>query len=387
MYWLHRAIARNNFLIYGAVPDMNIKIFTMNFLRDFVVPPPGVSPSERRFYVFSNYIFLFSFFGHLSYIPVFYYLGNDVVFVNNLACIALDLFCLYLNFHGHGRAASLLWVLEVAYHAGYSIIAFGWDYGFDYYFLGLTVFVFFSQWHIAVRAGITLLLGTTAALLYWYSGMYAPLTAIEHTPFNVFHLINICVNIAALGYAAMYYGKLADKTEDELRFKATHDRLTGVLNRGAVLDCLRNEMVRAVRSSDQIGIIMCDIDHFKQINDRYGHVAGDRVLHDVAQQIQSSLRPYDMVGRYGGEEFLILLPGCDMQRAYRTANRLVFQVRSHVTEYNGEDITVTISTGVTSFIAAVYNEIDEVDIVQLADNALYLAKRNGRNRVEMSMVN
>lgn len=366
---------------------MNLKIFTMNFLRDFVVSPPGVSPSEKRFYVFSNYIFTFSLFGHLSFIPVFYYLGNDAVLINNTACIALDLFCLYLNFHGKGRSASLLWVLEVSYHAGYSIIAFGWDYGFDYYFLGLTVFVFFSQWHIAVRVGITMLLCSAAALLYWRSGTYAPLTVVETAPFNVFHLINICVNIVALGYAALYYGKLADKTEDELRFKATHDRLTGVLNRGAVLDCLRNEMVRAVRGSERIGIIMGDIDHFKQINDQYGHVAGDRVIRDVAQQIQSSLRPYDMVGRYGGEEFLILLPGCDLQRAYTTANRLVFQIGSRVTRFNGEDIAVTMSIGVASFGDEDPDRNDLEGVIQRADNALYLAKRNGRNRVETSLMN
>ena len=129
-----------------------------------------------------------------------------------------------------------------------------------------------------------------------------------------------------------------------------------------------------------LGIILADVDHFKKINDHYGHGGGDAVLVPVVQRISATLRPYDVIGRYGGEEFLIIAPGCDLVLARRLAERVRAAVHDEAIDLGNEGATVTVSLGVTLGT----HESDPEFLVALADTAMYQAKRNGRDRVEVS---
>jgi diguanylate cyclase (GGDEF)-like protein len=166
---------------------------------------------------------------------------------------------------------------------------------------------------------------------------------------------------------------------EELKIRATHDSLTGIWNRAAILDVLNQELARAERDSNPVGIVMADLDHFKRINDTYGHPAGDAVLRETTHGLQASLRPYDGVGRYGGEEFLIVLPGCTGESTLRLAERLREQVAESPVLYAGTQIPVTISIGATSYEGG--SLADAMTLLQAADDALYQAKHAGRNRV------
>jgi diguanylate cyclase (GGDEF)-like protein len=167
---------------------------------------------------------------------------------------------------------------------------------------------------------------------------------------------------------------------ESLRELATHDPLTKLLNRGAIVELLGTELGRAERERTSIGVVLADLDHFKRINDTHGHLAGDHVLREAAEAMRSSIRPYDAVGRYGGEEFLLVLPGCDQINAVSHAERLRLLLNRLVVNVPSGEIRFTASFGVT--VVGPETPADAETAIDIADSALYAAKRGGRNRVE-----
>jgi diguanylate cyclase (GGDEF)-like protein len=167
---------------------------------------------------------------------------------------------------------------------------------------------------------------------------------------------------------------------DKLQFVASHDSLTGVMNRREIIDALLREMARSKRERSPLAVAMVDVDHFKAVNDELGHLFGDHALKEVAQRLHAKLRVYDSVGRYGGEEFLLVFPGCDL------TNMLVRmdEVRSFVSRSPlsamGKHRLLTISIGVAVFDGETPIEVET--LLHQADMSLYEAKRKGRNRVE-----
>ena len=162
-----------------------------------------------------------------------------------------------------------------------------------------------------------------------------------------------------------------------LQEQATRDALTRVWNRAAILEILSSELVRASREGTSVGVLLVDIDHFKQINDTHGHLTGDQVLHQAAQRMQGCLRPYDSVGRYGGEEFLVVLPGCDPGNTMTLAERLRNVVGSTPVDLGSQSITATISLGAINWSGT---DPDAISLLRAADEALYRAKHAGRDR-------
>jgi diguanylate cyclase (GGDEF)-like protein len=164
------------------------------------------------------------------------------------------------------------------------------------------------------------------------------------------------------------------------KYEATHDSLTSIWNRPAILDLFARECAKAQRENSVIGVLIADIDHFKAINDQFGHVCGDIALREITGRMQASLRPYDFLGRYGGEEFLILVPGCEPATVREVAERIRAGVCQQPVMARENEIKVTISIGVST--AAPPSVALRDELLQKADEALYRAKQNGRNRVE-----
>jgi diguanylate cyclase (GGDEF)-like protein len=164
------------------------------------------------------------------------------------------------------------------------------------------------------------------------------------------------------------------------QFKATHDSLTGLWNRGAILEFLRAHLAMAVRNSSNLALMMVDIDHFKKINDTYGHSAGDSVLIHVAHLMNSVVRTSDWLGRYGGEEFLVIASESSAKDAIRMAERLRLAIAN--TPFNSGDLTISssVSIGIANTQSILSPTPEE--LLKFADFALYRAKSKGRNRIE-----
>jgi two-component system, cell cycle response regulator len=170
-------------------------------------------------------------------------------------------------------------------------------------------------------------------------------------------------------------------TREAMREQATKDALTHIWNRASILDMLERELARSTRELGPVGVILLDLDHFKQINDNYGHFAGDAVLQEAALRMLNSIRTYDSIGRYGGEEFLILLPGCDDRSTFAQAERLRTHMAQEPISVSNAELIVTGSFGCTSALPG--RQTTAEALIRKADEALYLAKRQGRNRVEL----
>jgi diguanylate cyclase (GGDEF)-like protein len=169
---------------------------------------------------------------------------------------------------------------------------------------------------------------------------------------------------------------------ETLREKATRDSLTGLWNHEEIRRILEHELDRGERKCHSVGVILIDLDHFKRINDTYGHLTGDAVLGMLARRMLANIRSYDAIGRYGGEEFLAVLPGCDTNCATASAERLRLCIGKEAMDTAEGLIPVTVSLGVAA------NDIgmrrDANSIFRAADLALYRAKEQGRNRVEVA---
>jgi diguanylate cyclase (GGDEF)-like protein len=167
---------------------------------------------------------------------------------------------------------------------------------------------------------------------------------------------------------------------ERLRVEATHDSLTGLLNRAAFVEAFDKEVSRARRHQTPLAVIMADLDHFKAINDQHGHLAGDTVLREAARRLRSSLRTSDVIGRYGGEEFIVAAPQCGLADAEILAERFRASICTPEIDLSDRLIRVTMSVGV----AATADMQHAAHLIKAADQALYRAKNAGRDRVELS---
>jgi len=165
--------------------------------------------------------------------------------------------------------------------------------------------------------------------------------------------------------------------QEKLQYSATHDALTGILNRGAILNELEKLASRSSRENTPLSIGMLDIDYFKRVNDTYGHLAGDEILKEVCNRVMSCLRNYDLVGRYGGEEILVLTPGADQSQALLIFERIRKSICEQKMLSDEVDLTVSVSIGISTY----GEDMTPKMLIQAADDALYRAKERGRNQV------
>ncbi|MGZ9165539.1 MAG: GGDEF domain-containing protein, partial [Anaerolineales bacterium] len=168
----------------------------------------------------------------------------------------------------------------------------------------------------------------------------------------------------------------------EVQSLALTDPLTGLQNRRSLFELGRIEFSRSHRLKRPFCCMMLDLDHFKQINDNYGHPMGDEVLQEFAKRCKNSVREVDMIGRYGGEEFVILLPETDSETAILVAERLRASVEETPMKVSGQEVNVTVSIGVSRKDE---NTLQLETLIARADQAMYIAKHKGRNRVAISV--
>lgn len=313
-----------------------------------------------------------------AYIVLFLVLGSVPLAAINIASIALYLAAYALiQRRRNTLGLALIWA-EVVVHSALGSLLIGWESGFHYYLL-----LFIPAIVIANTRGYALPL--VLGLLLYYLGLYAlcghlgPLTPLPERSVKIINAIHICLIFGMSAALARFYRRTILIAEARLLRQATLDPLTGLNNRSHFEALAANALARSQRTGEPVAVMLCDIDHFKQVNDRYGHAVGDQALLHVARVLSANLRECDVLARWGGEEFLALMPAQAPDAAMAAAERIRAVLQAQPLDVEGNPTPLTLSFGV----AQVHGSADLQAATARADQALYASKRTGRNRVSL----
>jgi diguanylate cyclase (GGDEF)-like protein len=274
--------------------------------------------------------------------------------------------------------AMFMMIAEVAAHAILAVIAVGWESGFHYYLL-IAIPVYLAnqvnKWPFKISfAG---LIAIAYLLLDWYWRQAPPHFVMPPDTLAYLHRFNLATTIALLSGLTVLYVHLITQAEERLHELATTDSLTGLMNRRSVLAALEREQAVRERKPHPTSVLLIDIDHFKRINDTYGHNMGDWALQAVADVLKTGVRDMDLVARWGGEEFLIVLPFADTAAALPVAARLRQGIADLRIPTKDGEIELTATLGLSACGASELSDL----AIQRADMALYQGKNAGRNQV------
>jgi diguanylate cyclase len=314
---------------------------------------------------------------HVAFAVFFYSIGAiGLVYFNIGGVLLYAAAPRYLS--GRITVAFALVSAEVIAHAWYAVYVIGWSSGFQYYLFVLAPLGFFNpRWRVALKAThlVIVFLGYLA-IKYWSATHQPPIVLTEGAlrTLNEFSVIGALIFLA---FIAHYYSKIARVAEDQLEQLATTDLLTGLHNRLHMINIASHELARHRRSGKPISLVMFDIDDFKAVNDRYGHECGDFVLQTVAARLRQTMREQDQLARWGGEEFVFLLPETDRDGAREMAEKVRWAVSGSPVEFGAHRITVRLTAGVCLF-----DPREPLDTcLSRADHAMLEGKRTGKDRV------
>lgn len=315
---------------------------------------------------------------HAIFLAAFYTIGASELVVFNVGSVLLFGFCIYLAQHGREYLAMTFAQVDVLVHSGVAVMYLGWDSGFHYYVFCLIPPLIALPGGPAFRR--LLFLAVCGALYLGFdmaSGMLTPAMSLDPEVLHRFRAFNILASLAILGYLVLLLRALFMSAEMRLTNIATTDLLSGLYTRRHGMTLIHSEMERAAKSDTPLAFVLADIDDFKRVNDRHGHEVGDHLVAAIGKRMRAAIRREDMVVRWGGDEFLLILPGQDIASACVTAERVQHSVASNPVSVDALQLEVGMTCGV-----AQYSVGDTVEsCVRAADAALYEGKRRGRHQV------
>jgi diguanylate cyclase len=311
---------------------------------------------------------------HAGFIPLFWLIGVPMLAAFNVASVSIWAAAWLLNRRRRSTLAMWLISAEVVAHATLAVVLLGWNSGFQYYLIPLIPFVMFND---RARSTTVALVSACVLLELLLLRAWSPDSVAEPAALSVFRYVNMLVPFSMLGLLSFYFRTASADIERKMTEMALTDPLTGLFNRRQMNLRLQEEAARHRRTGTDFSVIIADVDHFKDINDRHGHDVGDRVLARVAHLFAEGLRTGDAIARWGGEEFLVLLPGAHLMAAEEVAQRLRTAAESRLGIGETLAVPLTVTFGVATF--ASFRSLEAC--LKAADEALYRGKAGGRNRV------
>jgi diguanylate cyclase len=311
---------------------------------------------------------------HLGFMGMMAWAGVHSLVVGNVASVLSYVLMFQLARRGQLRGSLITGGTEVVAHAVVATWVIGWASGFHYYILLTLPILIMST--VTSRQDKTVgvpAFGIVMLALDAFCRQRAPAVVLDPAILTTLHYFNLISCMAILVFMSVLYLRQIHNAELQLRAMATTDPLTQLNNRRALMDVIQHEERRLQRGRQTLSFVMADIDHFKQINDNLGHEVGDQVLQQVSRALASGVRDVDHLARWGGEEFLVVMPGTNEVEAAQVAERL----RQAVGSVDIKDRAVSMTFGVSE----VRGDESAEQAISRADAAMYEGKRSGRNRV------
>ena len=313
---------------------------------------------------------------HILLFGLFLFLHVPVLLAANALSILVYVVCLRAIASGRLQTAGMLLSLEILGHAIIATWMVGWDSNFYFYLFFLVPIIAFSFQNAPLRRrGLSLAIMVVAVGGYALRRQTGVATAIGDGLTEAFGIGNALTAVALLLHATYLSVRFTLSMQLQLFHTAHRDSLTSLYTRRRVLQRLRQ--IGTERQAAATAIVLLDVDHFKQINDRHGHDFGDLMLQRVADSIAACVRDTDIAARWGGEEFLVLMPSTTVLEAWQVADRVRAHIREHAGQVQGAGLTVT----ATLAVAALQPGEAFRDALNRADQLLYQGKEAGRDRV------
>ncbi len=355
-------------------------------VTDLAAMGPGVTrPQGPASGVFARLMMVVSVvagLAHTGFILLFQHVGVPMLAVANVASVLIYVLAAILIRRGRLNAATLLIGVEVLVHGVVATAMIGWDAGFHHYIVLTLPFAVVSAYYRPV-VRIALALGVSLG----YMGLdhlyrqAVPAVAVPAPLLDSLHYINLATMLAIMGVLASTYYRLVRHSEQRLHELACTDPLTQLRNRRFMMEVVQHEAAVFERGGRPLSILLGDVDHFKRINDHHGHAVGDAVLRAIARVLREGVREVDHVARWGGEEFLVLLPGTELDEARQVAERLRTGVHALVEVEGRRELSLSITLGLAELQPG--ESIEQA--LMRADRALYEGKQAGRNRVILAL--
>jgi len=346
-----------------------------------------VSHEQFRFLYAAEHVYMAGLLLHGLFLLVFFWLNIHELYLFNIFSLIIFFLALYLNRNGHYNLALWLAYIEVVLHASLAIVLLGWSSGFYYYMFAIAPLLFIKPTRPLSEKILLSAIPVGLMIVFYIDplGMF-PLYHLGIHITHFLHIGNLIATVALVAYLAHYYSKGVNDSERQLQKLteayeelATYDSLTRLLNRHAMMQAIKEEVSRFHRDKKPFVLALGDIDDFKNINDSFGHHAGDVLLKEFASRMQQRLRRHDVVSRWGGEEFLILLANVTLDEAEGVLNDLR-DCLAEPLRIKSLSHMVTITFG-----ACQYSDEQGIDkTIQFADKAMYQGKRTGKNRVVLA---
>jgi diguanylate cyclase (GGDEF)-like protein len=318
---------------------------------------------------------------HALFIPMFFLLGLYTLAGFNVLSVAIYIYCFYLVPEALARKDYTfiggLVYLELIAHAFLACYFIGLDSGFQYYIYILATVSFFGlRVPIAVNYYRVLFLVFVCVLLEIWMSQTPPQVALDQTYLLAMKSINLSIFIIVAGTVSVLYGKASVSYQDALVDLAMVDELTGLNNRRNLSYTAYKEISRSKRSGDPLSLLLIDVDHYKEVNDRHGHLCGDQIMIDISKILSSICRQEDTVGRWGGDEFMILMPSTSIKDLETLAERIRAIIEQKTFVCKSKELAVTVTLGGSNLTMT----DSFLTLISRADDALYRGKSSGRNQ-------